>query len=107
MIDKLLERVGLKYDDLNPNEKETLNTWISALQKSRVTPEKVREYVTSMKHSVEQELSKTDHNTKQDIFLKARLRNYLLLEAFLTTSKKAKEQLEQAVAGMVPKLDKS
>ena len=102
IAEKLLERMGIKYDDLTPQERETYNDMLKGLQKSVLTPEKIKSHITTMKQSVEQELSKTDHNTKQDIFLKARLRNYLLLEAFLLSPEQAQQQLEQALAGLVP-----
>lgn len=103
MIDGLLEKFGLKYDDLSAVEKETLNTWMEALQKGQVSVEKVKDYITSMKEAVEQELAKSDLGSKQDLFLKARLRNYMLLDAFLTTPEKAKEQIENALQGFVGK----
>ena len=106
MFDKILERSGLKYEDLNAGERETLNSWISAMKKGVVTVSKMRSHISSMKDSVEKELTKTDHNTKQDIFLKARLRNYLLLESFLTTPERAREQMEQAIASFSPAIDK-
>ena len=102
MIDELLQRVGLKYEDLNVAEKETLNVWMQALQRGEVNTGKIKIYLASMRDAVEQDLTKTDHNSKQDLFLKARLRNYMLLEAFLSTPEKAKEQMERAVAGLVP-----
>ena len=37
----------------------------------------------------------------KNILLKARLRNYLLFEGFLTSPDRAKEQLDQAMAGLV------
>ena len=101
MIDELLAKAGLKYEDLNPSERETLNVWMEALQKGQVSVEKIKEYITSMKESVEQELSKSNLGSKQDLFLKARLRNYMLLDAFMTTPEKAKEQIENAISGMV------
>lgn len=101
MLDNILEKFGLKYDDLSIIERETLNTWMEALQKGQVSIEKIKEYVISMKEAVELELSKSDLGTKQDLFLKARLRNYMLLDAFLTTPEKAKEQIENAISGMV------
>ena len=101
MIDELLTKAGLKYEDLNAVERETLNTWMEALQKGQVSVEKVREYITSMKEAVEQELSKSDLGSKQDLFLKARLRNYMLLDAFLTTPERAKQQIENAISSMV------
>lgn len=98
-MDKILEQFGLKYDDLNSEEKKTLSGWMESLSKNELTIDIIRNYIFSMKESVEQELTKTDLNTKQDIFLKARLRNYMLLEAFLTTPEKAKKAIEQAISG--------
>jgi len=102
-MDKLLEKVGLKYDDLNPSEKETLNTWMETLQKGQISVERIREYITGMKEAVEQELAKSDLGSKQDLFLKARLRNYMLLDAFMSTPERAKEQIENAISSMVRK----
>ncbi len=103
MIEELLEKVGLKYEDLNSVEKETLNTWMEALQKGQVSVEKIKEYIVSMKEAVEQELSKSDLGSKQDLFLKARLRNYMLLDAFLSTPERAKQQMESAISSIVGK----
>jgi hypothetical protein len=93
--DKLLEQYGLKYEDLNNAEKETLTTTINSIQKNQLTVEKIKEAISVMKASVEQELTKCDLTKEQDLFLKARLRNYLLLENFLTSPAKAKQMLEQ------------
>lgn len=101
MIEQLLEKAGLKYEDLNPVEKETLNTWMETLQKGQLSIEKMKGYIAAMKQAVEQELTKSDVGTKQDMFLKARLRNYMLLDAFLTTPEKAQEQIENAISSMV------
>ena len=101
MIAELLEKAGLKYEDLNAVEKETLNTWMDALQQGQASVEKIKEYVVSMKEGVEVELSKCDLGSKQDIFLKARLRNYSLLVGFLTSPERAKQQMESAIRGMI------
>jgi hypothetical protein len=103
MLDELLEKVNLKYEDLNSAERETLNSWMEALQKGVVSVEKIKEYITSMREAVESEVAKSDLGSKQDMFLKARLRNYLLLDAFLTTPERAKQQIENAISGLVKK----
>ena len=103
MINELLEKVGLKYDDLNKVELETLHTWEEALSKSQITIESIKKYIGTMRSSVEQELSVSGLGTKQDTLLKARLRNYMLLEAYLSTPERAKEALDRAVAGLVSK----
>jgi hypothetical protein len=104
IIDKMLEKTGLKYSDLTSAEKETLSEMLDIVGKSALSIEKLRNYIEEMKNAVENELSKTDFDSKQDIFLKARLRNYLLLSAFLSTPEKAKESMENAVSGMVKKV---
>jgi len=103
VLDEILEKSGLKYEQLTALEKETLNTWMDALQKGQVSIEKVREYIGSMKEAVEQELTKFDLDPNQDLFLKARLRNYMLLDAYLSTPERAKEQIENAISQMVRK----
>ena len=99
-MDTILEKYNLKYDDLKPAERETLNGWMEALEKNQLSVEKIRVYISSMKESVEQELTKVGHESKQDLLLKARLRNYMLLDAFLTSPEKARKALEAALSGM-------
>ena len=101
LIDDLLKSSGLKYEELKVPEKEQLNVWVSEIQKSQLSVEKIRVYISSMREAVEKELTKHDLDSKQDIFLKARLRNYILLEAFLSTPQKAKEQVENLITSMI------
>lgn len=103
MLDDLLKKFGLKYEDLIEEERETINSWIGALEQNALTLEKVREFIRSMRDSVEDELTKTGFNSKQDLFLKARLRNYKLIEALLDSPEKAKKALERSLAGIVPR----
>lgn len=103
MIDEILEKYNLKYEDLNSVEKETLNSWMSSLEINQLTLEKVRDYITSMRESVEYELAKIGHESKQDIYLKARLRNYLLIEGFLSSPEKARKAIERSLASITSK----
>lgn len=98
-VDDFLQKFGLKYEELTSAEKETLNTMYSAVQNTQLTTEKVKDYISLMKNGVEEELAKSNLDQNQDIYLKARLRNYLMLEAFLTSPDRAKTALEAALAG--------
>jgi len=107
MIDEILQKLGLKYEDLDTpgkysGERETLDRWLEALSRKQLTLENVKSHIVSMRESVEKELTRHDLNPKQDIFLKARLRNYMLLDAFLTSPEKAKEHIERSIASLVP-----
>jgi len=103
MLDSILEQAGLKYEDLDKAEEATLHKWLGSLERKEFTVNSIREYIVAMRRSVDEEVSKTGHNSKQDIFLKARLRNYILLEAFLDSPAKAKKMVERRLAGLVSK----
>lgn len=76
---------------------------LKAVSEAQLTPEKLKDYILSMRNAVENELVREVLNTTQDIFLKARLRNYMLLESFLMSPEKAKKALEDSIAEILPK----
>ena len=100
MLDEILQKVGLKYDELTSEEKETLHSWVDALGQSSLSVAKVKDHITTMRHAVSLELVKTKGDSKKDMHLKARLNNYVLLEALLSTPEKAQEALDRALAGI-------
>lgn len=103
MIDEILKRFNLKYDDLTIAEKDTLFSWTEALNQNQLSVERIKTYISQMRDAVEIELAKSTLGSKEDIFLKARLRNYMLLESFLTSPEKAKQAMERALAGIASK----
>lgn len=101
VMDEILQKAGLKFDDLTIAERDTLFDWSKSLQSKQLTVGSIKSYIQSMRFSVERELTETGHNSKQDILLKGRLRNYMLLEAYLESPEKAKVALDQALAGII------
>lgn len=99
-MDELLKKFGLTYEELNSMERETLNNWVQSMQTETLTIEKIREYVDAMRESVLIEVSDYKTGSKQDLFCKARLRNYTLLLGFLTTPDKARKAMERALEQM-------
>lgn len=96
-ISDLLAKYNLKYEDLNSAEQDTLRSWLEELASREITLGDVKNYIREMIIGVETELSECDLNRKKDIFLKSRLRNYLLLLAFLESPEKAKQALEKQI----------
>lgn len=103
-MDKILDKLGLKYDDLNVAERETLNQWLETISKTQLTLEKVKAYVAAMRSSVAQEISKEPTFIRIFIFkvenpqlirLQARLRNYIMLEDFLTAPDRARAAIDE------------
>lgn len=125
IIDDILGKIGLKYEDLTIAERETLIEWTQVLDSNQLDVDAVRGFVHSLKQSVQSELETIKQETPQSfvsllalfipfyglvkkwyqderrIYLEARLRNLMLLESFLTGPKKAREALDRAIAGIV------
>lgn len=93
-----IEDQGVNIEKLTADEKQTYFTMINAVRESQLSVEKLRDYIIQMRSAVEQELIKTELSNNQDIFLKARLKNYMLLESFLISPEKAKKAYDDMVA---------
>ena len=111
-LDDIEEKSGLKVDNFTPAEKETLFAMLDVVSKSQLSPEKMKEYVSRMRAAVEEELVKEPtfiwvfvfkfENPKL-IQLQARLKNYMLFEAFLSSPERAKQQLDNMIANVKSK----
>jgi hypothetical protein len=113
MIDELQEKYGFKIENLNPVEKETFFKMLEGVEKSAITVEKMRDYITAMRDAVEQQIVKEKAFIRIFIFkfenhnlirLQARLQNYMLLESFLMTPKRARQMMEDSIANLAKNL---
>lgn len=111
-MDEILSKFNLKFEDLTQVERDTFSGWMQSLSQRSISVEKIRDYIQSMREAVSQELiDEPEFNyififkvpNRKQILLKARLKNYLLLEAMLSTPEKAKKAIEQQLAAIVPK----
>lgn len=123
VMDEILNRLGLKYEDLRETERETLHSWVQALDSNQLTLDDVKQFVRNLRTSVEQELEKRREEPRQwfdflallipiygilrkwyqdqdKLYMEARLRNLMLLEALLSTPERAKASLDRAVASI-------
>jgi hypothetical protein len=112
ITEQIEEKFGLKIENLNALERETYNKMLEAVQKAQIDHLKLREYIISMRDAIERELINEPEfiriflwkvENRKQILLKARLQNYMLLESFLISPERAKQQLEDMVAGMASK----
>lgn len=110
ITEQIEDKFKVKIEDLNALEKETYFQMLEEVQKSQLTIEKIKGYISNMRDGVAKELIDEPEFTRilffkfdnrKQILLKARLKNYILLESFLTSPERAKEQLENAVSGLV------
>lgn len=109
VVDQLLSKLGLQYEDLSAQEKQTYESWSKSLDIKPLTAEEIKEYIKQAREAVELELVDEDEFVyvlgfkkvnRRHVGLKARLKNYLLLEAFLTSKERAKQALEKQIQKM-------
>ena len=94
-LNDFLSKFGLKYDDLKDEERNYLMRMVTSIAKKELTIHDVEANIKGMIESVARELSEESVPRRKDIFLKARLKNYLLLYDILTAPEKAKKALEK------------
>lgn len=125
IIDEILQKIGIPYEDLTTAERETLMEWTKVLDSNQLDVGAVKQFVHQLKQSVQSELEKAKQETpatwlsalalfipfygllkkwyqdEHKLYLEARLRNLMMIEAFLIGPKKAREALDRAIAGIV------
>jgi hypothetical protein len=94
ILDKITELTGLKFEDLNQAERETAMNWVTQMAEREITLEDIKSFILSMRQAVDNELAIDNLSKNRDLYLKARLKNLILFEAFLTSPEKAKKALE-------------
>lgn len=88
----------VKYEELNQLEKEEYDKLYSSFRNKQISLEDFRVHISTMKNGVALELAELSNDqTERNTYLKARLKNYILIEAFLDTPAKAKEAFDKAM----------
>lgn len=112
MTQNILEKLNIKFDDLNQAERETYLQWQQSLANKTLTVPLVKDYVQQMLDGVQAELvGFTEPKSfwdflfrrRKQIYLTARLRNYMLLASFLAGPEKAQKALERSLQNIQPK----
>src|SRR4051812_11028995 len=97
---QLLEKYNLSFDDLNAAERETLTKWADALKTKTLTLQNVKEYIDNCVIALGRQLADLDQpdnlwqwltRKKRMVYVQARLKNYLMLQDFLTAPERAQK----------------
>lgn len=94
ILDNLVDQLG-GYDELSADERATYRDHLKIMESKPVTVDATKVFVRKMITLLERGLVDTKENSRESKNLKARLKNFLVLEAFLFSPEKAKEALEQ------------
>lgn len=87
---------GIKdFDELTEVEKDSYLKMLEIAELGKVTLEDFKKHVKRMRESVEYSVATDELTKNKDLFLKARLKCYILMEAFFEKPERASEMLEQ------------
>lgn len=109
LIDQILADKGLDMDDLKPPEIDTLTKMLQDAERKVVTVDTIKRHIKELIGIVSRELIETPEfvyyfgglfrrENRQHVFLKARLKNYLLLENLIMSPELARQQLDEALS---------
>lgn len=95
-LEEWLNSLGIKdFDELHEDEKKEYLKWLNLAEKSQISLDDIKKHVKEMRMSVEFSLATHKLSKNNDLFLKARLKNYILLENLFERPQRAKDMLEQ------------
>ena len=99
ILDDIVEKLG-GWDKLSRTEKETYKAHLKIIEKKSLSSEDIKGFVRRMITILETQLVDSRDGTNKSRGLKARLKNFLVLEAFLFGPERAKEALERYYKNM-------
>jgi len=97
ILTEVLKKLGKKYEELSPIAKSTYDRWEATLSGGQpITIEGLKKFWQGEKEAIIKDLASSQYelNSKEDMFLKARLNDALITLAFLESPQKAAEMLE-------------
>lgn len=100
-LHSLLERLGLKYEDLTEEEKKTYTEWNETLIQSEVTIDDLKKFIPSQIEQLEQSQNSYENSKDKDLFLKAQIRNLKMIHAFLLGPEQRRKWLEQHIESRI------
>ena len=83
------------YDDLSDVEKTTYREMLEFQSSQQLTIEDYKKHIHAMRQSIEYSLASLPNSDEKNTLYKARLLNYLMLEAMFERPERAREMLKQ------------
>jgi hypothetical protein len=85
MLNALLEKLGLKYESLTPEERKTYQVWAETLAKTDVTIDDVKVFLAAESERAVEELKKWENTPAQELYYKALAHLTDMLQKFIST----------------------
>lgn len=95
MLESFLEKLNLRYEDLNAEEKRVYQQWSDTFTQNEVTTADLRKFLPNFIDGLESQLNDYDNKPNKDLYLKAAIRNAKMILAFITGPEKRREWLQK------------
>jgi hypothetical protein len=96
-LSQLLEKLGLKYEDLTEEEKKTYTQWHEVLSQSEVTIDDLKKFIPAQIEQLEDQQNDYKNSKEKDLFLKAQIRNLKMIHAFILGPEQRRKWLEDHI----------
>lgn len=100
-LHNLLEKLGLKYEDLTEEERKTYTEWNETLVQSEVTIDDLKKFIPSQIEQLEHSQNDYQNSKEKDLFLKAQIRNLKMIQAFILGPEQRRKWLEQHIQSRI------
>src|SRR5579884_2901899 len=96
-LHNLLEKLGLKYEDLREDEKKIYLEWSSVLAQTEIKIEDLKKFIPLQLSMLEHQQNDYENSKEKDIFLKAQIRNLKMIHAFILGPEQRRQWLEKHI----------
>lgn len=96
-LHNLLEKLGLKYENLTEAEKKTYQEWSDVLSQPEITIEDLKKFIPTQLDVLEQQQTDYQNSEKKDLYLKACIRNLKMIQAFILGPEQRKAWVEKNI----------
>jgi len=93
-ITEILTKLNLNFEDLNASEKETYQNWEETLRGKEITIDVLKEFIKSQIEIIIDNIAVPNISKNEEDILKAQVRNYKTLLAFINYPERSKAFLE-------------
>jgi len=96
-LHNLLEKLGLRYENLSEEEKKTYTEWSVTLSQPDVSIDDLKKFIPLQIGILENQQNDYENPPKKDLFLKAQIRNLKMIHAFILGPEQRKAWLEKTI----------
>ena len=101
LLNRMLGKLGVSYDQLTDEERRTFNAWQDALSGRKLTDDDVARFLNGEYDDAVKKLSSATLNERTDTFLKMKVDFIIKVKEFLATPEREKQMVERQIESQI------